>query len=43
MRYMDIKVNPMPDKRTIKIPVRQLGFSQFVYVRTKKNGGIKNA
>ena len=40
MRYMDIKVNPMPDKRTIRIPVMQLGMPKFVYVRTKRNGGV---
>ena len=35
-----IEEYPRPVKTTI-IPVQQLGFEKFVYVRTKRNGGIK--
>lgn len=42
MRWMDIKFGKgMPDKRTYKIPVKQLGLQKVVVVRTKANGGIK--
>lgn len=41
MRYLDIiGRNPMPDRRRIQIPVRQLGFSKLVIVRTALNGWI---
>jgi hypothetical protein len=41
MRWMDIKHGKgMPDKRTINIPVRQLGIAKVVVVKTKKNGGL---
>ena len=30
----------MPDKKTIVVPVKQLGIAQFVFVKTKGNGGL---
>lgn len=42
MRYMDIIMKPwMPDKRTINIPIKQLGLSKVVIVKTRGNGGVQ--